>query len=245
MEFAENTSYGYFIILFFIITTGVFILLYLLRIAVPVIYPGKINSGRFRKYFTIIEALIWFLFLLFSALFFLKYNIVFSAILFLLILLLFYWYSRFALRDYIGGIIFKSENRFSVGDSIVINDISGEIKRFNYRNLEIENENGLRIFIPYTMLLGIVSSPQKISETVLSFSFEINIPSGQPFEKVVELLKKQIFSLPWTVLKNEPKIHLVRENENSMTVKITLFSFDETYFQPMRQRIETFVANNF
>lgn len=244
MEITKNLSSGYIILLFFLSTAGIFIIFYLLRISIPMIYPGKINVRRYRKYFTIIEGLSWGLFLLSSALFFLKNNIIFSALLFLFILLMFYWYTRFALRDCVAGIIFKSDNRFSVGDNIEVDELKGEIMRFNYRNIDIENESGRRILIPYSMLLGIVSSPQKISETVLSFSFEISIPAELPFDKVVELLKKYIYSLPWTVLKNEPKIQLIKAIDKQFIVKITLFSFDEVYFQSMRQRIESFVLHN-
>ena len=76
------------------------------------------------------------------------------------------------------------------------------------------------MYLPYSMLLGIVSSPRKVSETVLNFSFEISIPTVQTYDKVVDQLKKYIYSLPWTVLKNEP------------------------YFQLMRKRVEIFISQN-
>jgi len=209
------------------------------------IFPEKISAEQFRKYFAAFEEISWGLFLLTAALFFLKYNIIFSALLFLIILLLFYWYSRFALRDFIAGLVFKSENRFSVNEIIEVSEQKGEIKKFHNRNIEIETENGERVFLPYSMLLGVISSPQKVSETVLNFSFEISISTVQPYEKIVDQLKRYIYSLPWTVLKNEPKIQLIDETDNCYIMKITLFSFDESYFQSMRKQVELFVAQNF
>ncbi|MCJ7714346.1 mechanosensitive ion channel family protein [Candidatus Bathyarchaeota archaeon] len=174
-----------------------------------------------------------------------KYNIIFSAVLFLFFLLLLYWYSKFVIRDYIAGLIFKAENRFSLDEIIEVEGQIGRIKKFHYRNIEIENDNGKMILLPNSMLLGMISSPQNISETVLNFSFEINISSEQPFDKLAGQLKGFILLLPWAVLKNEPKIQLIKEIENFYIVKITLFSFDENYFQPMRKRVETFVKENF
>jgi len=101
------------------------------------------------------------------------------------------------------------------------------------------------ILLPYTMLLGIISSPKKINESVLNFSFEITISGEHPFDKAADLIKKQILSLPWAVIKNEPKIQLIKEIETGYIVKITIFSFDETYFQPMRKRVEDYIKENF
>lgn len=141
--------------------------------------------------------------------------------------------------------MFKSENRFSVNEIIEVSEQKGEIKKFHNRNIEIETETGKRIYLPYSMLLGIVSSPRKVSETVLNFSFEISIPTVQTYDKVVDQLKKYIYSLPWTVIKNEPEILLIEEKDNCFIVRITLFSFDESYFQLMRKRVEIFVSQNF
>ncbi len=234
-----------FIILFLISLAGIFLVLYLMRIYIPLIFSGKINTNRFRKYFAIFQGVVWSLFLLTTALFFLKHNIIFAALLFLVLLLFIYWYSRYSLRDYIAGLVFKSENRFSLNEIVEVEGQKGEIKKFHYRNIEIENESGKRILIPYSMLLGLISSPQKISETVLHSSFETEIPSIQPFVKVVEQLKIFIYSLPWTALKNEPKIQLINEIENKYLVRITLFSFDDTYFPSMHKRVEEFIKHNF
>lgn len=245
MEPREYFSSGYFIYLFIFLAAATFFALYLLRVYLPVIFRGKINVNSFRKYFTITEGIVWILFLLGGAFFFLKHNLVFSAILFLLLLVLFYWYSRFVFRDYVAGVVFKAENRFLPDEIIEVDGQVGKIKKFHYRNVEIETENGKMILLPNSMLLGIISSPQNISETVLNFSFETELPSAQPFDEVAVRLKRYIFSLPWAVLKNEPKIQLIRETPNSYFLKITMFSFDEKYFQLMRMQVEEFIKHNY
>lgn len=245
MYFTQNLSSGYLIPLFFILTAGIFIILYIMRIIIPMIFPWKINTDSFRKYFAALEGIVWGVFLISSALFFIKHNFIFSLFLFLIILILCYWYFRFALRDYIAGLIFKFENRFSLNEVIEVAEMKGEIKNFYNRSIEIETESGNRIYLPYSMLLDVISSPQKVSETVLNFSFEISIPTAHQYEKVVDQLKKYIYSLPWSVLKNEPKINLIDETEDRYILRITLFSFDESYFQSMRKQIELFVSQNF
>jgi hypothetical protein len=148
-------------------------------------------------------------------------------------------------KNAIAGLIFKYENRISLNEIIEVAEIKGEIKNFHNRSIEIETENGNRIFLPYSMLLNVISSPQKVSETVLNFSFEIRIPTVHHWDKVVDQLRKYIYSLPWSVLKNEPKIHLIEETENKYIIRITLFSFDESYFQLMRKQVELYVSQNF
>jgi hypothetical protein len=50
--------------------------------------------------------------------------------------------------------------------------------------------------------------------------------------------------MPWSVLKNEPKIQLIEHDDKFFKLKITLYSFDETYFQPMVKRVELFAEQN-
>jgi len=245
MDISEYISETYTIFLFLLLTAGIFLVIYLFRIIIPLIAHGIFNINRLRKYFTIVEGVIWLVYLLTSAIFFLKHNIVFSVLLFLFLSLLFYWYSRFALRDFIAGLVFKSENQFSISDIIEVGDFTGEIKKFHYRNIEIETEKGKMILIPYSVLLGITGSPRNISDTVLTYSFEITIPAKLPFDKITEQLRKYIYSLPWATLKNESKIQLIEEIDNSYVVKITLFSFEEIYFQHMRKRVENYIQQNF
>ncbi len=245
MDLTNFFSSGYLIFLFLLLTAGVFVVLYLLRFFIPLIFSGKINDDRFRKYFTMVEMAVWVLLLLTAAIFFLKHHIVFSAVLFLLLLLLLYWWARFALRDYLAGLVFKIENRFSSGEMIEVDGYKGKIKRFYARNLVLETENGKMILIPYSTLMGVISSPQNISETVLNDSFELTISTERHFNEIQELLKNYILSLPWAVIKYEPRIKLVQEIDKHHIIKITLFSFDESYFQLMRKKITEFVERDF
>ncbi len=238
-------SSGYLIFLFLLLAAGVFVALYLIRFFVPLIFAGKVNEDRFRKYFTVIEMAVWVLLLLTAAIFFLKHHIVFAAVLFLFLLLLLYWWARFALRDYLAGLVFKIENRFSLDEVIEVAGYKGKIKRFYARNIALENENGKMILLPYSELMGVISSPQNISETVLNDSFELTVPADRSFETITGLLNNYILSLPWTVIKYEPRIKLAQEIDNQYIVKVTVFSFDESYFQVIRQKVSEFVANDF
>ena len=241
----EHQTSGYLVLLFLLLTAGIFFVLYILKISVPMIFPGKVSVDKLRKHIALAEAFLWGLILLTAGIFFFKYNIIFSSILLAILLLYLFWMGRYAFRDYIAGLVFKSENRFSLNDTIVAGGEKGEIKHFRYRSIEIETENGNRVYLPYSGLLGVISSPQKINETVLNFSFEIRIPAEQPFDNISAMLKKFIFSLPWTILKNEPRIQLIGQTDNWYNVKITLFTFDETYFQPMRDQLEEYITHNF
>ena len=245
MNISEILASGYFVFLWLMLTGGIFIALYMFRHFIPIISPVKIDTNRFRRYFTIAEGIIWSIYLVSTALFFLKNNVIFSAVVFLFFLLLFYWYSRFALRDYIAGLVFKSENRFSLNEIIEVEGERGEIKKFHPRCVEIENENGKMILLPYSILLGKISSPRKISDTVLSLSFDASIYKTQSFEIVADSLRKYIISLPWAILKNEPKIQLVEETSDRYTARITLFSFNEAYLHPMRKKVEIYLAESY
>lgn len=247
MESIKLFTSGYLIFIFLLLTFGLFIGLYLIRKFIPIIFSGKYNINQFRKYFSMLELIAWLFFLLMGIIYFSKHNIVFSGIQLLLLLLLLFWYARFTFRDYLAGLIFKIENKFTLGEIIETDNRKGQITHFYSRALEIKTENGKKVLIPYHKLLDVVGSTQNVSESVLNYSFEISLKTDKSLEEVVELLKTYILSLPWFVTKYSPKIQLINfiNNSNSYMIKITLYSFEKKYFHTMQKRIETFIENDF
>ncbi len=245
MDITKLFTSGYLIFIFLLLSTGLFVGLYLIRRFIPIIFSGRFNINQFRKYFTIFESMVWLFYLLMAVIYFSKRNVVFAGILLLLLLLLLFWYARFALRDYMAGLIFKIENKFTLGEIIETDNRKGEITNFNTRTLEIKTENGKKILLPYHKLLDVVGSTQNVSENVLNYSFEVSVQTTRTVEEITELLKQYILSLPWSVMKYNPKIQLINDLKDNYLLKITLFSFDENYFHTMQQHIETFIENDF
>jgi len=245
MDITKIFSSEYLIFLFLLFVAVVFVVLYLIRTFIPLLLQGTINPNKYRKYFTIIELTVWSILLLSGIIFFLKRHLVFAIILIFFLFLLIYWWSRFVLRDYLAGLVFKIENRFTIGEIIEVNGFKGKIKHFYERNLILENEDGKKMLLPYSDLMGNIVSPKNVNETVLNNIFKIKIPSNRSFEEIRNLLKEYILLLPWFVIKYYPDIKLIGEIDNYFVVEITLYSFDESYFQIMQNKITDFVKNNF
>jgi hypothetical protein len=167
------------------------------------------------------EIIVWLLFLrwLTTGLFLrpessLAFNMIFSAIL----LVLFAW---FFMRDYMAGIILKTENIFSPGQKIKTADVSGKIIKAGYRALEIESESGRFSKIPYSLLALQVFSLQAPDETVHSHEVVLNLAVTSGIEDVNEQIVRELLLLPWVSVNQKPVITIIEENHKGVSLKVS------------------------
>jgi len=205
------------------LATGLLIFI-LFRLANAWLQKTGIRKNRFTiplRLLPLAEIVVWILFLrwLLAGLFVkpesaLAINIVFTAIL----LVLFAW---FFLRDYVAGIILKTENIFSPGQKIKTADVSGKIMKAGYRSLEIESDSGRFSKIPYSLLAMQVFSLQEPDETVHSHEVVLNVSATSEIEDIKEQIVRELLLLPWVSVNQKPVITILDENQKSVSLKVS------------------------
>ncbi|MDP6944512.1 MAG: mechanosensitive ion channel [Myxococcota bacterium] len=58
----------------------------------------------------------------------------------------------FAIRDFVHGVLLKSSDMCRVGDHLQVGDISGRLKRLDFRVMAIETARGDEILVPYSQV---------------------------------------------------------------------------------------------
>ena len=174
----------------------------------------------FLKVFPVVQMLLWFAFVFWAIeqLFIgrVTYPVLTGSLIFLMVSL-FGWYF---LRDFISGIILKAENAFETGQQIRTAEVSGTIKKLDYRSMGIVTSEGELVKIPYSLLTG-----QKIVKPVDTGNWveqliRLRISSDYPPEKIQNMLKICILEMPWIISDDSLKLIITRDEAGNYVAEI-------------------------
>jgi hypothetical protein len=214
-----------------------FFFLRIIKIVVPVLLERKNYRKNLGKHYPLIELFAWFLFFAWAIRHFLENNRLYAFGLFIalvVIIFLVLWFSK----DFIAGIIFKVNERFSVNEWVKISDYSGKIVDLGRRTIEIELETGESVFIPYTIAMKEILIKSNPAEMIISHTFSQKTSKKFSLLETIDKIKIAILSLPWSSLKKEPTIKPVAEDKSSFTFEITIYSPEKKYFHKIENSLK-------
>jgi hypothetical protein len=162
----------------------------------------------------------------------------FPVIVFIIVILYLAWYG---LKDIIAGIVFKSSYDLHINDHISVQGISGKVMAIMHTRLELEENSGQIISIPYSKIAGNLIFRNYPSQTMLSHHFKLEVALPESHRNIFDLTEKiriAILAMPWASQKRSPKISVEEEQPETIIFAITIFSIDESYFSRMEKILE-------
>ncbi len=211
-------------VLVFTIGIAISIITRIIKKYFSIIATPKYGEQKVSRFLSLLEAFIWAVFLAYSIDIVWHKNI-FGG-LFLLIfagLLLLVW-IYFYFRDYLSGLIIKTERNLTPGDFLKFGEISGRVISLKGRTLILEKENGEEIIIPYHKLTNNTFSIKKANrEKTFSYGFEIDVEASTDPKLLQEKIKKYLLMLPWVKPDPLPIINIQYiEKEPSPIYKVSI-----------------------
>ncbi|MFW5793454.1 MAG: mechanosensitive ion channel domain-containing protein [Bacteroidota bacterium] len=214
---------------------------YFLRI----ISKGSVIHKNVIRIIPVFELILWTAYL-FGAVYmiFSKYTFMPSllAIMGLILCILIAWYI---LRDLIAGVVLKSENVFENGQFLKANNTEGRIKKIGYLYLELENNSGENIKIPYSRLSNQILIRPETDQSNKYALIRIEIPKVDNHIEIKEKLIGAMNSTPWVIFSQPPEIQIKVGEDKTLIVEIRYISFsDEQTFQ-LKNYLEEFAQQTF
>ena len=176
------------------------------------------------RLFPLIEFLVWFAFGLwvFNKLLgnYSYYHVIIVSLALSLIIIV-GWYF---LRDFISGIILKTEIPFEKQQRIGIGDVDGVLLKVGYRSLEIETANSQRIKIPYSKLAA--SSIHLFSQNEHKQSHKVifKVTSETPMHEIEANISAFLLLLPWVAPNSEPNVKVEQQNDGENVVMVSYYT---------------------
>jgi len=154
------------------------------------------------------------------------------AIVALIFLGLFGWHWG---RDFIAGIILKSENYFEKNKKIRLNNQSGKIIKTTLRYLEFETDEGEAIRVPYSKISGEYFSKLSPGEKYESHLITLQVEKTSDTKTLLETLRKNIYNSPWYLARKEPVIEILSSDSGGYKINLNIYSLNYSHTELIRQ----------
>jgi small-conductance mechanosensitive channel len=161
-------------------------------------------------------------------------------IIILLVVILLFW---LVIRDYMSGIILKTDGSIKQNDWIRVQNIEGRITELGNRTMVVTADSGETITIPYSAISGEISAKPNPGEKLLNNSFEIKLSKLTDVESSVDQLRKGILNAPWSSVKKVPEIKLVGDQQQYYRFEINLYSIRMVHFQKIKDYLTESLTN--
>lgn len=161
------------------------------------------------------------------------------VVIFLVVILLFW----LVIRDYLAGIILKTDGSIKQNDWIRVKDIEGKITELGNRTLLVTAESGETISIPYSAIAGEISAKPNPGEKLINHSFELKLSKNSEVETVINQLRRSILNAPWSSINKRPEIKLFEEAPGYYHFEVNLYSTRMVYFQKIKGYLSESLSN--
>ena len=131
------------------------------------------------------------------------------------------WYF---LRDFISGIILKTEIPFEKKQRIGIDRINGILVKVGYRSIEVETTNNQRIKIPYSKLAASSIHLFSQNEYIHSHEFSFKMLSEKPVHEIEESILTFLLLLPWIAPSREPSVKIDKQKDSCNMVTVRYYT---------------------
>lgn len=132
-------------------------------------------------------------------------------------LLLVGWY---VIRDFVCGVVLRSENGFEIGSIIISDTVKGEISRTGNRSLTIINGQGESLKIPYSLLIGSSIIRPSSNRNRKEFKFEYKTESTIGADRLRSIIYQKLIESPWVIYPESASVELKRDGENKYIVYV-------------------------
>lgn len=224
------------------------VLLILLRsvsASVIILTGNKKIRMIFRRMFPVIEMLIWLSYIFWASHQLLSHLAIYNLLTGSMIVGLVGISIWYLLRDFISGIILKAENGFEPGQRIITSMFSGTIKKLGYRSMEIINNDGEYVKIPFSNLSHLnITRPADTGKWV-EHIVKFKISSKYPAEKIRTMVEKRLLEMPWIFPGDTIKLNISRDEAENYNAAIHFQSLSPEMAIKTEETLQVFVREVF
>jgi len=191
----------------------------------------------FQRFGPSVEALIWLIFVVRSIGLLIDdpiyYHITLGAIATVSVLCL----SWFAGKDWIAGLVFKTQRVYETGQRIRIGEEQGRIRRLGYLSLDVETKNGEHLTIPYSRITGRIHGTSQPEASTRYHRFEVRTTKTQTASSTMKDLRAAILYSPWSSHQKEPQIRLLSESVDGFLFEAVVYSPGSEYSRAIEEDV--------
>ncbi len=146
----------------------------------------------------------------------------------------------FLFRDYLSGVLLKAEKSLEPGRKLKTPYVEGRIKKLGSRVVEVINNEGALVRVPYSRLSSEIFVLPPTSEDKLPHYTTVTISKGQNPERIREAALEQLLAMPW-VTEPGPEVNIRQSEEGETVLGITYFTHINSQAAIVEERLKSYL----
>jgi small-conductance mechanosensitive channel len=138
-------------------------------------------------------------------------------------------------RDFIAGIILKSENYFEKNKMVRVNNQGGRIIKTTFRYLELQTDDGATIRIPYSRIAGEFFSKLSTGDKYESHLITLHVKETTDTKRLREKLRSNIYNSPWYLTGKEPSVEIISADEGGYKINLNVYTLNSSHTDLIRR----------
>lgn len=231
--------------LLYFILSGV-LLYFLLKLGALLLKALAVRRNALRaiaKWFPIFETGSWVLFAFWGAYVLFGRISYYDHLVFVMAVLLVFGISWYFFRDIFAGMVLKSECQLHEGQQIKTPHTEGIIIQLGSHYLELENEKGEKLKIPYSGLSREWINIPAEADNALSNQFKLSLPDSADPLKVKSRIHQEMMGMPW-IVGAAPKIKIIKGADEHIVLDIRYGLLKEEHALLVEQKIKRLIDNS-
>ena len=110
------------------------------------------------------------------------------------------------IRDYLAGVILRTEGAVEVGDVVRVGDVEGKVARFRARAVELDMAHGDRVVLPYRAVGQAAIVRRSRQRSAVRHSFVVAVPPGTPADTARHAIRRAALLCHWVPPSQDPTI---------------------------------------
>lgn len=142
----------------------------------------------------------------------------------------------FVFRDFLAGVLLRSEKALHPGQVIKTPIVEGKVKKMGFRGMQLINDKGETVTVPYSRLSNqlLIIPPEK--EDSLPNQAKFSLPPKMASESIREKVHTQLMALPW-VISPAPEVSMEKSADGSHVLHVTYYTYTQTHAVIVEEKI--------
>jgi len=225
------------VIIVFIVVLTTFFLIQFARILVKRFSKKYRLISDLKRLIPVISPIIWVVVGFWSMKYLFRdevyYNLVMSSTIVIISALL----GWFFMKDFIAGIVFRLQNKFTKGDYIQFGNFYGHLESMLLTHILIQTKENKLLKIPYSRLSSEVISEKMETKSFEESKFAIETNKTDSIKTTESAIRKMLLASPWLIINNNPEVNYISENELCYQFEIHVQARNNTHINYVKEAI--------
>ncbi len=199
----------------------------------------QLRTGILRT-LPVIELVAWVAFSFWGVFLVFGDQLYYDLIVALMAILVIFGLAWFVFRDFLAGIMLKTEKALQPGQVIKTPIAEGKVTKMGFLSMELINDAGETVNVPYSRLSNQLFIIPPKNEDSLPHQAEIVLASSQASEQTKEKAIKYLMALPW-VISPAPSVQIIKTRDGRHALYLTFYTYMRTHAVVVEEKLRQFL----